>query len=299
MIIVGSGPAGMAAALYTGRAELKTLLVERSMPGGQAATTDEIENYPGFRITSGPDLSMKMHEQIMSFGTEWVSGDVTEVKLEGEDKIIKVNDQYYVGQTLIIATGAEYRHLGVPGEKELRGMGVSYCATCDGAFYRGKHVAVVGGGDTAVEEANFLTKFADKVTLIHRRPELRANKRAQSKALENPKIDYKFNAIVTAIQGQDAVKGVCIQDVDTGIEQSFACDGVFVMIGHAPISEIARPLGITDKDGYVITNSKMETIIPGVYGAGDVRQKSLRQVVTAVSDGAQAGVSASEYIQGH
>ena len=298
LIIIGGGPAGMTAGLYGARASLKTLIIERGMPGGQAATTFDIANYPGFPGgISGPDLAMKMYEQTMEHGAEYVFGEITSMELEGQVKRIVVNDEVLASKTVILATGAEPRKLGAPGEERLRGRGVSYCATCDGAFYRDKKVVVVGGGDAAVEEGLYLTRFASSVTIVHRRGELRAHAAAQQKAFANPKINFIWYSEVIEIIGDEVVEGVKLKNRETGTESTLPCDGVFIYVGQNPMTELFPAKLNLSPEGYLITDEYLRTNIPGVYGAGDVRKTVLRQLVTAVADGAVAAVSALKYIE--
>lgn len=298
VIIIGGGPAGLTAGLYAGRANLKTALVERGMPGGQAATTEMIENYPGFpEGIMGPELMLRMADQARRFGVEFVTTNVERVREEDGRFILSCTDREMVGRALIIATGAEPKELGVKGERELRGRGVSYCATCDGAFFRDKKVAVVGGGDAAVEEALFLTKLVDKVYLIHRRDALRATKVLQERAFANPKIEFIWNTTVAEILGTDKVEALLLQDVKTGAKRSIAVDGVFIYIGMKPNTEFIRELVRVDEGGYLITDDNLMTSVPGIFAAGDVRQKKLRQVITAAADGAIAAVAVEKYLE--
>lgn len=299
VVIIGGGPAGLSAGMYAARAKLKTLLLERGMPGGQASTTDNIENYPGFpEGIPGLDLAMKMLEQSNRFGMQVKNTDVLAVsQLANGELEIKTYDGEYNAKALIIATGAQSKPLGIPGEDEYRGRGVSYCATCDGAFFQGKTVAVVGGGDSAVQEGIFLTKFAEKVYIIHRRDELRATKVLQEKAKAHPKIEFILDSAITNILGQEKVEAVKIKNLKTNEEKAVAVDGIFVYVGKEPISELFRGFIDIDERGYITTDAKMQTSRKGVFAAGDVRQTPLRQVVTAVADGAIAAVSAEQYIE--
>lgn len=299
VVIIGGGPAGLAAGLYASRAALKTMLLERGMPGGQAATTDNIENYPGFpEGIPGPDLMMKMDEQARRFGLEVSFTDVLAVsQLSDGDFEIKTYDGVIGAKTVIIATGAQSKPLGVPGEDQYRGRGVSYCATCDGAFFQGKKVAVVGGGDSAVQEGIFLTRFAEKVYIIHRRNELRATKVLQEKAFANPKIEFVLDAVITDILGQDQVEAVKTKKISTGEEHAIAVDGIFVYVGKEPSTELFKGFIDIDEWGYIVTDGRMQTSRRGVFAAGDVRQTPLRQVITAVADGAIAAVSAEQYLE--
>lgn len=298
VIIIGAGPAGMTAAVYTSRANLSTLMLERGIPGGQMANTEAIENYPGFDSILGPELSTKMFEHAKKFGAEYAYGDVSEIADGEEYKVIKAGSKEYKARSIIIATGAEYKKLGVPGESELGGRGVSYCAVCDGAFFKQKNLIVVGGGDSAVEEGMYLTRFADKVTIVHRRDQLRAQKILQDRAFANEKIDFIWNHTVKQINEKDGKVGsvTLVSTVDES-EQEVACDGVFVYIGMVPLTEPFKELGILNDQGYVVTNEDMETSVKGIFAAGDVRDKTLRQVVTATGDGSIAAQSAQTYVE--
>lgn len=298
VIIIGAGPAGMTAAVYTSRANLKTLMLERGIPGGQMANTEEIENYPGFDHILGPDLSNKMFEHAKKFGAEYAYGDVKEI-IDGEEyKTIIVGSKEYKARAVIITTGAEYKKMGVPGESELGGRGVSYCAVCDGAFFKQKNLVVVGGGDSAVEEGVYLTRFADKVTIVHRRDELRAQKILQDRAFANDKIDFIWSHTVKEINDENGKVGsVTLVSTKDGAEQEFDADGVFIYIGMLPLTKPFANLGILNDEGYIITNEKMETSVPGIYAAGDVREKMLRQVVTATGDGSIAAQAVQHYIE--
>ncbi|MGY4113214.1 thioredoxin-disulfide reductase [Aeribacillus sp. SP014] len=297
-IIAGAGPAGLTAAVYTSRANLSTLMIERGVPGGQMANTEDVENYPGFDHILGPELSNKMFEHAKKFGAEYEYGDVKEIVDEGEYKIVKTGNKEYKARAVIIATGAEYKKLGVPGEKELGGRGVSYCAVCDGAFFKGKDLIVVGGGDSAVEEGVYLTRFANSVTIVHRRDQLRAQKILQQRAFDNEKIDFIWNHTVKAIHEVDGKVGkVTLVNTITNEETEKEIDGVFVYIGMVPLSKPFENLGITNEAGYIETNENMETKIPGIFAAGDIREKSLRQIVTATGDGSIAAQSAQHYIE--
>lgn len=296
-IIIGSGPAGMTAALYAARSNLKVAILEQGMPGGQMNNTLEIENYPGFDLVTGPELSMKMFEPLEKMGVENLYGIVTEVEDKGTHKLVKTSDEVYEAKTVIVATGAKHRHLGVTGEDTYTSRGVSYCAVCDGAFFRGQDLLVVGGGDSAVEEALFLTRFANKVTIIHRRDELRAQKVLQDRAFANDKIDFIWDSVVTEITGNDVkVSGVTVQNVKTGELSQHAFGGIFIYVGLDPVSSMVANLGITDEAGWIVTDDKMQTKRPGIFAIGDVRQKHLRQITTAVGDGAIAGQGVYNYL---
>lgn len=298
VIIIGAGPAGMTAAVYTSRANLTTLMLERGIPGGQMANTEEIENYPGFDHILGPDLSTKMFEHAKKFGAEYAYGDVKEI-IDGEEyKTIITGSKEYKARAIIITTGAEYKKMGVPGENELGGRGVSYCAVCDGAFFKNKNLVVVGGGDSAVEEGVYLTRFANKVTIVHRRDELRAQKILQDRAFANEKIDFIWSHTVKEINDENGKVGsVTLVSTKDESEYEFDADGVFIYIGMLPLTKPFASLGILNDQGYIETNEKMETSVPGIYAAGDVRDKMLRQVVTATGDGSIAAQASQHYIE--
>jgi thioredoxin reductase (NADPH) len=299
VIIVGAGPAGMTAAIYTTRAGYKTLIVDKAAPGGQASNTDLIENYPGFPDgVSGPELMMKFYEQAGNLGAQYSFENITELKLEGDVEKVITPSNTYEARAVIIATGARPLTLGVPGEDKFIGKGVSYCATCDGFFFKGKNVVVVGGGDTAVQEALYLTKICSKVTLIHRRDQLRATKILRDKILANEKVEVIWDTVVEEIIGENQVEGVRIHNLKTGEKSILPTEGVFVFIGYLPNSDfLSSPIEL-DQRGYIISDSGLRTNIPGVFVIGDVRQKAIRQVATAVGDGAQVVVALSEYLEG-
>src|SRR5699024_8190177 len=291
VIIAGAGPAGMTAAVYASRANLTTLMLERGIPGGQMANTEDVENYPGYDHILGPDLSNKMFEHSKKFGAEYAYGDIKEIVDDGDYKTIKAVKKEYNTRALIVATGAEYKKLGIPGEEELTGRGVSYCAVCDGAFFKQQHLAVIGGGDSAVEEGMYLTRFADKVTIIHRRDELRAQKILQDRAAKNEKIEFIWDTVVHEINGNGPggkVSSLSIENVKTGEKSEFEVDGVFIYIGMLPLNDPFKSLGILNEEGYIPTNDNMETKVPGIFAAGDIREKELRQIVTATGDGSIA-----------
>jgi len=298
VVIIGAGPAGMTAAVYTSRANLSTLMIERGVPGGQMVNTGEVENYPGYDSILGPELSEKMFAHAKKFGAEYAYGDIKEV-IDGKPyKRVIAGNKEYKARAVIIATGAEYKKLGVPGEKELSGRGVSYCAVCDGAFFKGKDLIVVGGGDSAVEEGVYLTRFARKVTIVHRRDKLRAQKILQQRAFANEKIDFIWNHTVKRINEKDGKVGsVTLVSTVDGTEKEVAADGVFIYIGMVPLTKPFEKLGITNENGYIVTNERMETKIPGIFAAGDVREKTLRQIVTATGDGCIAAQSAQLYVE--
>lgn len=297
--IIGGGPAGMSAGLYAARAALKVVILEKGMPGGQASTTDNIENYPGFpEGIPGPDLMMKMDEQARRFGVESKFTEVLAVSpLDGGSFQIKTYDSEFTAKTIIITTGALSKPLDIPGEKQFLGRGVSYCATCDANFFQGKIVAVIGGGDSAIQEGIYLTKFAEKVYIIHRRGELRATKVIQQKAMANPKIEFILDSVVSSILGSDKVEAVKVKNLRSDEEKAVAVDGIFVYIGKEPTTELFKGLIEIDERGYIVTDASMRTSYRGIFAAGDARQTPLRQVVTAVADGAIAAVTAEQYIE--
>jgi thioredoxin reductase (NADPH) len=298
IVIIGAGPAGLAAAIYGARSKLKTLIIEKLATGGQAATTDDIENYPGFpKGISGPELSAMMAEQAKRFGTERLAAKVQGLAIDGNRRIVKTNKGDFQAPVVIIASGAAPKLLGCSGELKFRACGVSYCATCDAAFYEGAQVMVVGGGDSAVEEAMYLTKFADKVTLVHRRNSLRATKIVQERAKANPKLEIVWNTVVEEIEGTDMVEQVILKDVVSGKKRSVPIDGVFIYVGIEPNTEWLDGLVETDGQGYILTDQNMRTNLPGIYAVGDIRQKLLRQVITAAADGAIAAFHAEKYIE--
>lgn len=299
VIVIGAGPGGMTAALYAARSNLSVLVIERGMPGGQLNNTAEVENYPGYESILGPDLALKMYESPQKFGAENAYGIVTDVKDHGSYKEVVCDDQTYQTKTVIIASGCDHRKLGVKGEDEYSGMGVSYCAVCDGAFFRDKHLAVIGGGDSAIEEAIYLTQFASKVTIVHRRDELRAQKVLQDRAFANEKIEFQWNRVVEEIVGENnKVTGLKLVNPKDSTETSFlAVDGVFIYVGLIPQSEPFKQLGITNDEGWIVTDNRMETKIPGIYAVGDIRDTVLRQIVTAVGDGGIAGQEIFNYLQ--
>jgi thioredoxin reductase (NADPH) len=298
VIIAGAGPAGMTAAVYTSRANLSTLMIERGMPGGQMANTEDVENYPGFESILGPDLSTKMFEHAKKFGAEYAYGDIKEIIDNGDFKTVVAGSKQYKAYSVIISAGAEYKKVGVPGEKELSGRGVSYCAVCDGAFFKQKELYVIGGGDSAVEEGVYLTRFASKVTIVHRRDELRAQKILQDRAFANEKVDFIWNHTIKSINDKEGKVGsVTLVSTQTGEEQELPADGVFIYIGMIPLSKPFTNLGITNENGYIETNERMETKVPGIFAAGDIREKTLRQIVTATGDGSIAAQSAQHYVE--
>lgn len=288
--IIGAGPAGMTASVYARRAGYSVTVFELGMPGGQASTTDKIENFPGYpEGIAGAELGMKFYEHAQAFGAEFVFEQVVRLEVEGDVKKVVTTtgteEKEYEARAIIIATGAHPRTLGVPNEDTFRGHGVSYCGTCDGFFFRGKDVCVVGGGDVAVEDAIYLTNMCNSVTVFHRRDELRANKRSQEVAFANEKIHFVWDTVVTSLEGDEQLRTVVTKNVKTGEVKEWNFDGCFIFVGYSPNQEV-YPEGLkVDERGYVITDENMATNIPGVYAIGDVREKSVRQVTTAVGDG--------------
>ena len=298
LIILGSGPAGLSAAIYAARAHLHPLIITGMSLHGQAATTDTIENYPGFpEGVGGSELGMLFQTQAERFGAEIIMDHATSVDLSQKPIKIESYSKEYRCESLIITTGADPRKLGVPGEKEFTGKGVSYCGTCDGWFFKDKDIVVVGGGDSALEEGLFLTRFANSVTIIHRREELRAGAILRKRAMEHPKIKFIWNSVVTEILGDNAVNAVKLKNVKTEEETLHKTDGVFIFIGHIPNSELFTGQIEMDKAGYIITNGVMETSIPGVYAAGEITDPHFRQVITSAGMGAAAAIQATHFLE--
>ncbi len=298
VIIIGGGPAGLTAGLYTSRARLHTLLIENALFGGQMTTTELIENYPGFpEGVSGEELSRLMEEQAKRFGMETLNDEVVEIGLEEGLKKVKTYGGDYFCRALIICTGTEYRKLGVPGEERFKGRGVSYCATCDGAFFKDSRIVVVGGGDSALTEALFLTKFAGEVTIIHRRDALRATRIYQERALSNPKIKFLWNSVIEEIKGDQVVRSVVVRNVKTGEVKEVETDGAFLFVGLAPRTQFLRGLIEIDESGYILTDENCQTSVRGIFAAGDCRRKLLRQISTSVGDGATAAFAAEKYLE--
>lgn len=297
-LIVGSGPAGMTAALYAARSNLKVAIIEQGAPGGQMNNTSEIENYPGYDHISGPELSMKMFEPLEKFAVEHIYGIVQSIEDMGQFKRVTTEDASFDAKSIIVATGAKYKLLGVKGEEEFTSRGVSYCAVCDGAFFRNQDLLVVGGGDSAVEEAIYLTQFAKSVTVVHRRDQLRAQKILQDRAFANEKIRFIWDSVVEEIKG-DAIKvsEVAIKNVKTEVVTNHAFGGVFIYVGMIPVTSMVQDLGICDAEGWIQTDDHMKTSVPGIFAIGDVRQKDLRQITTAVGDGAIAGQGVYHFIE--
>jgi thioredoxin reductase (NADPH) len=302
VIIIGSGPAGYTAALYAGRARLRPLVFEGSVTsGGALMNTTDVENFPGFPDgVLGPDLMDHLRKQAERFGAELIADDVTEVDLKATPKVVRAGEDSYLARTVIIASGSAYRELGVDGEKRLSGHGVSWCATCDGFFFREQDIAVIGGGDSAMEEATFLTRFAKTVTIVHRRDTLRASKIMQDRALANPKIKFAWDSEVAAVLGEDRVTGLRLRNLRTGEESTLPVAGLFVAIGHDPRSELFTSQLETDEDGYLLVDSpSTRTAIDGVFAAGDVVDRTYRQAITAAGTGCAAALDAERWLADH
>ena len=300
VIIIGSGPAGLTAAIYTARANLHPLVIEGIGAGGQLMLTTDVENFPGFPSgILGPELMAQFREQAVRFGAEFVTANADRVDLASNPKRVWVGDAEYSAHAIIISTGAEARMLGLESEKSLLGHGVSTCATCDGFFFRGHEIAVVGGGDSALEEATFLTRFADKVTVIHRRKELRGSKIMQDRAFANPKVEFRWNSVVEDVKGDGRLEGVVLRDVETGALDELAVTGMFVAIGHDPITALFKGQLELDEEGYIVTRpGSAATSIEGVYAGGDVQDRTYRQAITAAGSGCMAALEAERYIEG-
>lgn len=300
IVIIGAGPAGLAAAIYAARAKRKTLLIERAYPGGQAFNTHRIENYPGLKEVGGPELSDIMMQQAMGFGAELMVAEISALDLSTQPKRLVTGEGTIEARSVILAMGAQAKRLEVPGEMDYLGKGVSYCATCDGAFFRGKKVAVVGGGDSAIEEALFLTRFAAEVYVIHRRDALRATKVLQERVLAHASVRMIWNTVVREVQGELKLQKLKLHNLQSGEDFDLGVDGVFVYVGYEPNTELVRDQVTVDTHGYLVVDPQtLATNLPGVYAAGDLRQKTLRQVVTAVSDGAVAAVEADRWLDEH
>jgi thioredoxin reductase (NADPH) len=298
IVIVGGGPAGLSAGIYAARSRLRTLLIEKEMIGGNIVYAELVENYPGFpEGISGMDLTQDMHKQATRFGMDTQMTEITGLSVEGAGKLVKTGEGEFSGRALIIAGGSTRQSLGAPGEKEFTGRGVSYCATCDAAFFTDQPVAVVGGGNAAIQEAVHLTRFASDVTLVHRRAELRATRIEQERAFAQPKIKFAWNSTVVAVEGRDTVDGLRIKNVQTNDESTLKVKGVFVAIGFTPNTAYLKGILSLDEAGQIVVNDKMETNVPGVYAAGDIRSGSLRQVVMACADGATAAMNADKYLE--
>jgi len=300
LIIIGGGPAGLTAAIYAGRAAMKTLVLGSSMPGGQIATTNIVENYPGFPGgVNGFELANAFVRQAEEFGAEILQEAASKVDFSKRPFTVQIHDQTYSGKTVIVATGAFPRRLGIPGEKEFFGHGVSTCATCDGFFYKDKVATVIGGGDSAIDEGLFLTKFARKVIVIHRRDELRASKQLQERAFANPKMHFVWDSVAEEVLGDETVTGVRVRNVKSGATQVIATDGVFVYVGLIPATRLFQGQLEMNNQGYIISGDHQQTNVPGVFVAGDVQDPEFRQVVIAAGSGATAAIQAERYLSAH
>ncbi len=299
LVILGGGPTGLAAGLYGTRSRLKTLVLERGTIGGQLAVTEDIENYPGIEAITGPELGQKMLDHAEKFGLQMEYVDVESVDLESEIKVVRTDEKEFHAKALIIATGSTHNKLEIPGEDEFSGRGVSYCAVCDGAFFRDRDLIVVGGGDAAVEEGTYLTRFASKVTIVHRRDELRATKVLQERAFANPKMDFLWDSTVEEVKGNGLVGSVAVKNLKEDRVYDRPVDGVFIYVGLSPNSQFLEGALPADEMGHLHVNLKMETKFPGVFAAGDIREQSSRQVASSVGDGATAAIFAEKYIAEH
>lgn len=299
VIVIGAGPGGMTAALYASRANLKVAILDRGIYGGQMNNTAEIENYPGFESILGPELAEKMYKSSTRFGAEFLYGDVTHLEVDADGfKHIFTDSDEFVTKAVIVATGSQPRKLDIPGENDFSGRGVSYCAVCDGAFYKNKNVTVVGGGNSAIAEGLYLANVTGNVEVVHRRDQLRAEKLLQDRAFKNEKMDFTWNSQVTEILGDDRkVTGVKVRNKETNEDQVLPTDGVFIYVGTEPLTDAFSDLGITDETGWIVTDDRMRTNIAGIYAIGDVRQKHLRQISTAVGDGGIAGQEVFDYVE--
>jgi thioredoxin reductase (NADPH) len=297
VIIIGSGPAGYTAGIYTSRAKLKTLIISGTLPGGQLMTTSEVENYPGFpNGIFGPELMMNMRQQAERFGSTIIDDEVIKVNFKERPFTVRSHSEIYRAESVLICTGATPRKLGIPTEEQFAGRGVSYCATCDGPFFKGEDIAVVGGGDTAIEEATFLTKFGKSVKIVHRRDSLRASKILQEKAFENPKIKFLWNSVVSVIKGNKKITGLTVKDINSEKEENYTVGGLFVAIGHEPNTSIFRgQLEMDDKD-YIVLKNQTRTSVEGVFAAGDVHDFRYRQAVTAAGFGCMAALDVEKWI---
>ena len=295
-VVIGGGPAGLAAGLYAARARRRTALLEKGVIGGQISLTELVENYPGVPSVNGFDLGQTMHKQAESYGMETEYAEVTGLERQGKKWRVSTQEDEFLAKAVIITSGADYNKLGVPGEERLTGRGVSYCATCDAAFFKDQDVAVVGGGDSAVEEGMFAARFASKVTVIHRRDELRASRILQERAFANPKMHFLWNTVVSEVIGEDQVTALCLYNRATDAESTMPVAAVFVFIGHHPNTGFLRGLVDMDNGGHILVDDWMATALPGLFAAGDVRQNSARQVATSVGDGVTAAIAAEHYI---
>lgn len=299
LIIIGAGPAGLTAAIYAGRSRFKTLVLEKVGVGGQVALTETIENFPGFPGgINSCELIEKFKKQAEEFGAEIKLGEVLEINIKDKIKFIKTHEQTYETKTLILATGAQPKNLNIPGEKEFANKGVSYCGTCDGPFFKNKEIVVVGGGDTALEEALYLTRFAKKVNILHRRDKLRAAKILEEHAGENSKIQFVLESIPLEILGENSVTGIKIKNVKTNTESILSCQGIFIFVGLKPNTSFLKDITKLDEEGYILTNENLAVSENGIFACGDCRKKQFRQIVTACGEGAAAAHSVSKYLEG-
>jgi len=297
VVIIGGGPAGLTAGLYSSRARLNSLLIERGLVGGQIVNAEMVENYPGFpKGIPGPELGQLMHQQATKYGLKILPAEVTGLELQGEQKVVKTTEGNFIAKAVIITGGSERHKLGIPGEEKFTGKGVSFCATCDAAFFRELPVIVVGGGNAAITEALHLTKFASKVTVIHRRDQLRATRILQDKAFSEPKIEFLWNNVVEEIEGEDFVKRIKLRHVISGGKSTLDVAGVFIAVGLKPNVGYLKGILPLDPIGHIITNERMETEVPGIFAAGDIRHDSARQAITAAGDGATAAIYAEKFI---
>ena len=297
VVIIGGGPAGLTAGLYASRARLNSLLLERGLIGGQIVNAELVENYPGFpEGISGVELGQLMHQQATKYGLKTITSEATGIELQGEQKIVKSTEGDFIAKAVIIAGGSERYKLGIPGEEKFTGKGVSYCATCDAAFFRDQPVAVVGGGNAAITEALHLTNFASRVTVIHRRNQLRASRILQEKAFSEPKIEFLWDTVIEEIEGKNVVKRIRLRQVVTGEKSALDVAGIFISVGLKPNTDYLKGILPLDASGHIITNDKMETEIPGIFAAGDIRYNSARQLVTAAGDGATAAIYAEKFL---
>lgn len=298
VVIIGGGGAGLTAAIYTSRANLKTILFEKLTPGGQIALTDVVENYPGFPDgVTGTEISIRMEEQAKKYGTEVQYEEIQSLGQTSGEFFVKTSKTEYRAKSIILASGASFKMLGVPGEKELTGRGVSYCATCDGAFFKNKEIVVVGGGDSALQEGIFLTRFVNQLNVVHRRDKLRASPILQDRARENAKIRFVWDTVVTKIEGNKKVESVVLKNVKSNEEKSFKTDGIFVFIGHDPATQFLKGFVDLDERGYVKTNGCLQTSVPGVFAAGEIRSGAVKQLVSAAGEGCEAALSAQAYLE--
>ncbi len=299
VLIVGGGGAGLTAALYTSRAKLSTVLLEKLTPGGQIALTDLVENYPGFpEGVTGTEISQRMEEQAKRYGTEVIYDEVTALEKKNGNFVVKRDGgEPLEAKSLIVASGASYRNLGVPGERELTGKGVSYCATCDGAFFKEKELVIVGGGDSAMQEGLFLTRFATKITVVHRRDKLRASPILQERAVKHPKIKFIWNTVVTEVLGEKKVERVKLKNVESGKVEDFKTDGIFVFIGHDPNTGFLKGVVTLDEKGYVKADDKLQTSVPGIFVCGEVRAGAVKQLVSCCGEGCEAALAAQDYLE--